>query len=1153
MQFNPSRVMTQLLVLAITYVICSSVFAGTKEYALPPEKVPSFVVPRTSVPPKIDGVIDQTEWREATAVGGVGDWQNDELVARPTTFFLCWDPDHMYFACRAYLRAGQKPNVPAGRSPGLAYVWDDGLELNFKPMGSNVPAGNKKNSYHWFLNCLGFIGDCSRNALGQQFKSWNPKFDIKTRLTEPGTAPNGGRWWEMEMSAKPEDFELEGKHKAGDKWRVMLGMNHMPGWMQARIPCNGSYRDPFGHNVVTLVEDTPAVQMTMESLSNPTTDGTATMKVSAYNPTASATALTLEVNVADTINIVETLKVAPGKSAEFVLNEKLPETLKSGKMFMQVRQGDRQLYRYSVSFKVGSQKGILSPATPPDKTKFNFQTRFNPVRSLLLVKGDTYYLDDPSQARALRYRVVSKETEKLVSEGQITLNAEYYLQDLIKLPMLEPGTYIVQATMELTGGKKLGPMTGEFVKKNEAKEFARWWGKKVGDIERVIPPYTALTRKGNVVGCLGREYELNALGLPASISSRSGAVSAAPARIVVVVNGKEKRIKIGKAQITESKDWRVNFKGKAKGASMKFEAAGWLEQDGLVYVELTYGPSGKAPVQIDSMRIEYPLSETDSECLVCIGPGGNYSSRTTKILPKDKSGRIWSTLETGISGSGMTIGSFYPTVWIGNDHRGLLWWADNDRGWVQDNDVPAHEAVRNSGEVVLVNNIVAKPTELNKPRNIKFSYIATPFKPLPKGWRMTQTTDDGTFFTPFRNLRKDSKTGEKVYQNPGGGLMHVNWIHPESRYPEEWDELWAEQKELADNHAHSTQWSDPYNARSGCNFTHMSFQIMGYGKKSLEDHVYSYFGTEWESGGMDTWNETYTDYAMTLFEPAFKNGGVRHTYWDIAMPMPFDDLLNGLAYRLPDGRVQQGYNGWNIRRFMMRLYSMQADAGLVPGGNGFHSTNSYLTIAMPWTDAVLDGELDTDLDTSPLDWVDSMPIERMRSMSSPHSWGVAICWMANLHSKVPGRADAAKRIQGQWVWMHDSWRNPYIPQLQRMPQSVLDWGINDEQAVYHPYWRNPYVTSEDEQILVSLWQLPDRIMLGVYNYNGEQAKDVTLKVDLDGLDLRPQLPWQEFIGVRDLWKADDTSPGAALDFHNAALSAKALQPHTLRLIGIRKY
>ena len=100
-------------------------------------------------------------------------------------------------------------------------------------------------------------------------------------------------------------------------------------------------------------------------------------------------------------------------------------------------------------------------------------------------------------------------------------------------------------------------------------------GKRFGDTERIIPPYTALTREGNVLGCLGREYELNALGLPVSISSCSGPVSASPARIVVVTNGKERKIKPGRPEITSAMDWRVNFQGNARGAGVQFKATGW--------------------------------------------------------------------------------------------------------------------------------------------------------------------------------------------------------------------------------------------------------------------------------------------------------------------------------------------------------------------------------------------------------------------------------------------------------------------------------------------------------------------------------------------------------------------------------------------------
>jgi hypothetical protein len=63
-----------------------------------------------------------------------------------------------------------------------------------------------------------------------------------------------------------------------------------------------------------------------------------------------------------------------------------------------------------------------------------------------------------------------------------------------------------------------------------------------------------------------------------------------------------------------------------------------------------------------------------------------------------------------------------------------------------------------------------------------------------------------------------------------------------------------------------------------------------------------------------------------------------------------------------------------------------------------HSTNPYIFPALPWIDAVLDGERDWNLDATDRDWIDYYPKERMRSLSVAHNWGVGICWMSNFTS-----------------------------------------------------------------------------------------------------------------------------------------------------------
>ncbi len=1127
--------------------------AAGKGGAITPEQVSAVKVPKLSKAPLIDGVIGAREWRESVAISGLAEQGKVLLVPRPTTFYLGWDRQHFYLAARTYIRKGYKPRIRDGRSDGLAYVFDEGLELVIKPKGKNVPTNNQRAAFKLFVNCLGHVGDMTKLDLGQQLKNWAPQFKVKARLTKPGSAPAGGRWWEMEMSTAPDDFELTGDHRAGDEWRLMLGMNHLPMWMQARMPCLGSYFDAHGggYTKAVLVENRPGVQFKMDSLQNLATDGTASMTVSAWNPTAKPTKVSVAVDIAGAVKKQEVLTLPALGNATFKLDEKLPDAVKKGLASLRVTQGETTLLSYTVRFQRGAFAHMMAPVKPSDPNKFPFMMRFNPVRGWLSLRGDTYYLNDPKQAQNLQYRVLLKGSAKAIAEGTVTRISEWYFRTILKLPTLKPGDYTVEATMRLQDGRELGPMTQSFSKKDEAREYALWWDNKHGNIERIIPPYTAMKHNGASVGPWGRTYELSKLGMPSRIESQGEAVQAEPGRVVVVRRGKEILIPLkGGPRFTESKPYRVRFQGESRGAGLKLHAAGWVEQDGLVYVELTYGPEHDA-VTIDALRLEYPLVGTWAESLVCIGPGANFSSKTAKLLPTagaKPEGLLWSTLETGRPGSGMTVGSFYPTVFIGGDRRGFLWWGDNDKGWFPDDAVPAHDLVRQGDTVVFRNHIIGKPVELDRPRTIAFSYIATPFKPMWDGWRAVGATEDGTFVVPHRGVRKDSKTGKMV--NPQ--RRQNNIIHPESRYPEEWAALWAQQKTKGFARYRSAEateaariLSDPYAARNGIEWGHMSFTLSGYGTISLERHLFNYFGSEWETGGKRPWNKSVIDYAMYLYHRAFGEGGVHSLYFDITFPTPFKDPLTGLCYELPDGRIQKGYNGWNQRRFYMRLYALADEHGLNPFCTGSHSTNAYVTVAMPWLDAVLDGERNWNLDVTDLDWVDYYPIERMRSMSSPHTWGVPICWMANMDTGDKAKANAAKRLQGMWVWMHDSWRNPYIPQLRQMPNGILNWGMNRRDVVYHPYWRNPHVKTGDKEVLVSLWQLPDRVLLGVFNYNRKQPKDARMQIDLKALGLKRN------IAAHTLWRADTKDPAAALN--GTTLAVPRLRPHSLRLISVRQY
>ena len=1065
------------------------------------------------------------EWREAVAISGVANQADNHLFPRPTTFYLAWDAKHLYWACRTWVMPGYKPRVN-GRAPQTASVGDDGMELHFQALGKNVADGRTDSSYKFFVNCLGFSGEYVRVSVGQMFRNWLPGFRSAARMTDPGTAPKGGRWLEIEVAASTEDFELAGPNRAGDQWKLMLGFNHLPAWMQARIPCNSGYFNPDAYCVGTLAENCAAVQAVMEDLPGPC-DGVAAVTFRAYNPTAGTLKLSVQVDYSEEKE-EQTLAVEPGKSAELKISHKLPDGVKNGQIQYRVSQADRELLRYYAFFRTDYPENWMS-YTPPEQA-FPLRATFNPIRQNLLLTVDAYYLAQPDQADEVRYVVKRKGQNRPVTRGTLSSKVLSRFSELIQLPNLKEGAYTIEAFLVMKGGQRLGPEVRSFEKLNEAKEFAEWWQKGLGNIDRVIPPFEAMTRERNEVSVWGRSYRLNRLGLPERIRSQEGDVLAGPSRIVAKVNGKEETLSLdGRPKFTESRPWRVTFSGQTRGAGLSLECKGTLEQDGLLLLELTYAPDGKRPVVIDGLRLEFPIADDQADCLLCLGTGGNYSARSTMLLPQEKEGPLWSTLDTGRLGASMTVGAFYPCVWLGSERRGLLWWGDSDRGWVPTDEVPAHEVLRQGAEVVLRNNLISKPFTLSEPRTVTFGLMASPFRPLVKNWRTVLSSYDGTFSGGESwgyKWRKDPETGKPI--------DGWNWLTPPSRDPSEWSAIWAEYKKKSDAKVRREQPFDPGQARNWM-FAHTSLPLVGYGWKSPDDKVSGYFGPEW--GNSECYPESNIDYYLYLADRAFREGGLKTIYWDIFFPILHRSIQNGIAYRLPDGRVQPGYAGFNTRRFLMRCYALMHDHDLTPGSQVAHATNDYLLVASPWIDAILDGEYHKLTDESEMDWVDGYPIDRMQVLSCPHNWGVAISWMDHIHIKDKDRQKRVREGLIQYVRMYDSWKGP-----SHGAGPPLD--INDERTQYIPFWRNPFVTCEDKDVLVSMWRLPDRVLLNVFNHDREKARNVTLSVDLDALGLVPELKWQEFVRV---------TGDAQLDFYERKLMLKNLQPHTGRQIWIRKY
>jgi len=1163
LQFMPARARVVLLSSLILFVLglLNPAHAG-----IPADKVGRFAVGRMTQPPTIDGTIDEQEWQRATAIAGVAQ-QNpggNLLVMRPTTFYVGWDEDNLYLACRTWVMPGYKPRVK-GRKPGAASAFDDGLEIALHPKGANVPSGRTDSAYKFMMNCLGVLGERARMSVGQMFRTWSPDFERSYRLTAPGSAPKGGRWWEAELVLPAAAFELTGKNRPGDVWKALLGFNHMPVWMQAAVPIASSYVDSGGWPELVLVDEAPAAQVRMEELPG-ALDGRFAAEVTVHNPSdqpaqVRVRAALLETGATqrgqiDSATLEEvwtkdrTLNIAGGRTAAAAFDQPIPDAVREGvgALALRVTAGERVLYDYFVYLKQGyADKWVKAK---PNEAPFGLSASFNPVRSNLLLTVDTYEMPDPSVTRAASYRIVrhadGKADGKEVAAGRITERAYFYYERLIDLPPLRPGKYTIKAAVHTADGSTLGPLTKTFTKRNEREAFAAWWDNDLGPTDRVIWPFEAVERDGSAVTVWGRTYELGALGLPRRIVSQAGAVLAKPARLIVERDGETHAVRIDEGlTFTQTQDHITRFRGEAQAAGVTFAVRGSVAQDGLVMLELSYAPEASEPVKLDAVRLEFPLAPSAAEMLLCTGVGGNFAPITAEALPLDERGRLWSTLEMGRGGSGMTVGNFYPSVWLGNERRGFSWWADSDEGWVPNDDVAAHEVIRTDEAVVLRNNLIGAPHELKQKRTVTLSYNASPFRPRPAGWRATINSEDGTFIAEHKRWT-DPQTGEKYF---------ARQILSPPGPPETWDQAWASYKPHAERKVRTHRPTDPLRARRK-HYVHTSVALMNYGPLTADKATAQYFKPEW---GANTHGKVQRDYMTWLAHKAFKEGGLNTLYWDIYFVQNFDTLQNGMGYKLPDGRVQPTFNGFNLRKLSMRIQSLAMDHGLQPGVLMNHNTNNYVLVGFPWLDATLDGEWAFIKEGTEQDWVDFYPAQRMRAIL-PQNFGPVVTWMERIYDR--DRKGHLYRGYMDWARLHDAtwyyWDGPRYGPTPKM----IDWGLAHKSLTYHPYWRDTGVSSDEPALKISVWTRPGRAIIMPFNHDGEKTLNPTLRLDWDKLGLtKPD--GQEYVAVvrdirgyegRDGMLPEDErrlDPEPIFDPANHTIRVPGLAPHSARYIGLR--
>jgi hypothetical protein len=166
----------------------------------PADSVRAF---RVAGPIRIDGVLDEADWRGPAAAPLIqNDPDNGRAPRQKTDWWVVYDDEALYFGARLWDTAADSIVGRLGRRD--SYPESDFLVICLDTFNDD------RNGYLFSVNVAGVIGDAALFNDGADDPSWDPVWDVATRID--------GRGWTMEM--RLPFAQLNFPDRAEQRWGI---------------------------------------------------------------------------------------------------------------------------------------------------------------------------------------------------------------------------------------------------------------------------------------------------------------------------------------------------------------------------------------------------------------------------------------------------------------------------------------------------------------------------------------------------------------------------------------------------------------------------------------------------------------------------------------------------------------------------------------------------------------------------------------------------------------------------------------------------------------------------------------------------------------------------------------------------------------------
>jgi len=638
-----------------------------------------------------------------------------------------------------------------------------------------------------------------------------------------------------------------------------------------------------------------------------------------------------------------------------------------------------------------------------------------------------------------------------------------------------------------------------------------WLGCDTGVTREVPAPWTPMRSRrtrggaGLLVSCWGRTYEFDELHFIKRIVTKEKPVLAAPMRLLATVNGRNVRWRNGTLKPVAQEDGEVVFTRNFSSGPLRVNALTRVDFDGMVRVDWSLAAS--KPVKLDSLVMEITIPAEHAKYLYHF-PGSWGSAKNVGSLPAQDV-RL----------------PFRPFIWLGDEERGLAWFAESDLNWYKDDPDRVTEITRKDDLVTLRLRLVSKPVLLVPAGGADvemtgfgqetvlaatvgelrytFGLHATPVKPVEKdAWerRIVCITQNTEGFRP--RLRVADSLLDRL--KDAGVRTVVIFEH------------WADAEGYTAT-PHAEQLKKIVRA---CH--DRGLKVLLYFSFLISD-----IAPEWRDFGKDSviipkggypvmhclpqpeqsaWRvclrSAWQDRLVSGIAEAMKEFDADGVYLDgTEYPFGCCNTEHGCGALRPDGAIAPTYPIFSTRSAMRRIYNV-VRSHRPDGQLNVHNSTCMTIPTLGWGTTYWDGEQFGQLGAM-ADKVDSfklLPLDAFRAEFMGRQWGVPAEFLCY------GKPFSFKQAWS-FTLLHDVPVRPHGSETRRelaiassIWKAMEDFGR--KRAEWLPYWNNSqYVETSPRSVLASIYRHRGKSLLAVVSNFGAKSVKANVRFDLNRLGL----------------------------------------------------